>query len=52
MAKSYAVTTAYLVVDWDVLIRVDVAVGIAGGNFHFYKNSFIFNELIDIFLNF
>lgn len=30
MAKSYAVTTAYLVVDWDALIRVDVAVGIAG----------------------
>jgi hypothetical protein len=38
VAKSYAVTTAYLVVDWDVLIRVDVAVGIAGGNFHYEKS--------------
>jgi hypothetical protein len=27
-------------------------IDVPGGNFHFYKNSFIFNELIDIFLNF
>ena len=45
MAKSYAVTTAYLVVDWDVLIRVDVAVGIAGGNFHCHISPLDFNGL-------
>jgi hypothetical protein len=39
VAKSYAVTTAYLVVDWNSLIRVDVAVGIAGGEFHEFSSA-------------
>ena len=34
MGKSYLVTMPYLVVEWDVLTRIDVAVGIAGGDFH------------------
>lgn len=40
MEKSYAVTTAYLVADWDALIRVDVAVGIPGGELHGVSAAF------------